>query len=222
MNRIEMNTEYESDWNEHWIWIGLNSKARKGENELNLSTSSLRYELSQIIIRFFCSNIRIWKKANKIGCACGLSWMGMPAHMYSKVYAYSLHLGCSRILPTGEVLRCFFTPSHVRSASDRLQFASDLGSDLRSEVPFRSKRIRWTHDPGLLWSQLMVPTLCFRKRQPFFAHSFEKNSTRYSILSLQVTSLSSAASLVEWILLRNQTNFLSIDPSVRPETSERC
>ena len=81
-------------------------------------------------------------------------------------------------------IKALFTPSHVRSASDRTQFASDLASDRRSMAPFHSKQTRRTRDPGLLWSQSMVPNLCFRKRQPFFAHNFKRKSIRYSILSL--------------------------------------
>ena len=92
------------------------------------------------------------------------------------------------------VLRCFITPSDIRSASGQTQCASDLASDLRSEAPFHSKQIHRTRDPGLLWSQSMVPSLCFQKRKPFFAHNFKRKSTRYSILSLQVASLSSATS----------------------------
>ena len=76
---------------------------------------------------------------------------------------------------------------HPASASDRMQFASDLTSDLRFSLQTDLSR-----DPGLLWSQSMVPNQCFRKRQPFFAHNFKGKSIRYSILSLQVAFLSSA------------------------------
>jgi len=85
-----------------------------------------------------------------------------------------------------------FTPSGVQSATDRTQVASDLASE--AEAPFHSKQIRQSRYPRLVWSQTMVPNLCFRKRQPFFTHNFKRKSTRYSILSLQVASLSSAAS----------------------------
>jgi len=67
------------------------------------------------------------------------------------------------------------TRNCVRSASYRTQFAFDLASDLRSEVPFHSKRIRRTRDPGLLWSHSMVPKVCFQKRELFFAHNFKKS-----------------------------------------------
>ena len=85
-----------------------------------------------------------------------------------------------------------FTPSGVRSALNRMQFASDLASDLESEAPFHFKQIHRTRDPRLLWTQSMAPNLCFRERQTFFAHNFKRKSTRYSILSLQVAFLSSA------------------------------
>jgi len=53
----------------------------------------------------------------------------------------------------------------------------------------QSKQIQWTHDPELLWSQSMGPKLSFLC---FFAHNFKRKLIRYSILSLQVASLSSA------------------------------
>jgi len=122
------------------------------------------------------------------------------------------------------LLKVLCTPSDVRSASDRTQLASDLASDARSQGPFHFKQFRRTRDPGLLWSQSMVPNLCFRKQQPFFAHNFKRNSTALfnsfttGCLSIQCNFVL----LVELILLQNQTNFLFNDPSVRPEMSERC
>jgi len=41
---------------------------------------------------------------------------------------------------------------------------------------FTPKRIGRTRDPGLLWSQSMLPNLCFRKWQPFCAHNFKSQS----------------------------------------------
>jgi len=38
---------------------------------------------------------------------------------------------------------------------------------LDTRTPSQNKRIHQTHDHGLLWSQSMVPNLCFRKRHPF-------------------------------------------------------
>jgi len=57
-------------------------------------------------------------------------------------------------------LRCFFTPL----ASGWMQFLFDLGQTLNPRIPFHSKWIRLTSDPGLLLSQSMVQNLCFRKR----------------------------------------------------------
>ena len=81
-----------------------------------------------------------------------------------------------------------------------MQFASDLASDLRFKDPFHSKQIRQTHDSGLLWSQSMAPNLCFQKRQPSFAHNFNKKTQlaiqffhyRFSIFPLQVGAFSRA------------------------------
>jgi len=50
---------------------------------------------------------------------------------------------------------------------------------------FHSKLIRRMRDPGLLWTQPMVPNLCFRKQQPLFAHNFKRKSICYGWLSFQ-------------------------------------
>jgi len=81
----------------------------------------------------------------------------------------------------------FIQISHQESQFSSSQSASDIAS----EAPFHSKRIHRMRNPGLLWSQSMLPYLCFQKRQPLFAHNFKWESTRYSILPLQVASLSS-------------------------------
>jgi len=47
---------------------------------------------------------------------------------------------------------------------------------LDPRTSFQSKWIRRMHDPGMLWSQLMVPNLCFQNWQPFFAHTFKRKS----------------------------------------------
>jgi len=47
----------------------------------------------------------------------------------------------------------------IMTNSERTQFASDLASDLGSEGPFPLQT-----NPELLWSQSMMPSLCFRKR----------------------------------------------------------
>jgi len=94
----------------------------------------------------------------------------------------------------GEALRRFFTPSGVRSAWDRHSLHRIWCQTLDPRTPFYSKQIRWTCDPGLLRSQSTVPNLCFRELQPFLVITLKKKSTRYSILSLQVASLSSATS----------------------------
>jgi len=109
-----------------------------------------------------------------------------PTLCYSLAGFRSRHW-INAFLGSAKELWCFVTPLDVRSTSDRTQFASDLASDLRSET-------RRTPDLVLLRSQSMVPNLCFRKRQPFCAHNFKRKSTRYSILSQQVASLSSATS----------------------------
>jgi len=42
----------------------------------------------------------------------------------------------------------------------------------------------WNVQPGLLWSQWMVSTLCFPETITGFAHNFNWKSIRYSILSI--------------------------------------
>ena len=62
-------------------------------------------------------------------------------------------------------------------------------------APFHSKQICRKRDPGLLiWGQSIMLNLCFGKRQSVFTYNSKRKSTRYSILSLQVASLSSATS----------------------------
>jgi len=114
----------------------------------------------------------------------------------------------STIVTWSWLLRCFFTPSDFRSASNRTQFASDLASDLRSEAPFHSKQIRRTRDPLLLQGQSMVSNLCFWKRQPFFADNFKKVNSLFNFFATGCFSVQCYfVLLVEWILLQNQTNF---------------
>ena len=64
-------------------------------------------------------------------------------------------------------------------------------------------------DPGLLWSQSIVSNLCFQKRQPFlFPHNLKRKSIRYSIIWLQVASLSTAtAGWVNFVAKSNKFPF---------------
>ena len=77
----------------------------------------------------------------------------------------------------------------IRSASDRTQFASDLASALGSEAPFYSKQIRWPFDPGLIWSQSMVLSLCFRKQRPFFVHNLKRKSSLFNSFTIGCRSV---------------------------------
>jgi len=91
-----------------------------------------------------------------------------PAHNYRiTLCAYACRIARVMIVhsstrswlcPVGSRLRRFFTPSGVRSSSDRTQFASDLASDLRSDTPFNFKQICRARYPGLLWSQAWCQT----------------------------------------------------------------
>jgi len=61
-------------------------------------------------------------------------------------------------------LKALFHSIGCLVASDRMQFASDLVSDLGSEAPFHSKQMLRTRDNGLTHNSLNpinVPNLCF-------------------------------------------------------------
>ena len=72
-----------------------------------------------------------------------------PGHPDStpNLWAISCFLPRIRVAALRSTLKVLFTPLDVRSASDRMQFASDLASDLRSKAPLHSKQIRRTRIP---------------------------------------------------------------------------
>jgi len=98
---------------------------------------------------------------------------------------------------------------------DRMSGPPQTGFSLRliwrrtldSRTPFHSKRIRRTHDSGLLWSQLMMLSQCFQKQQPVLLIVSKDSQFANSFTIGCLSFRSNFMLLVERILLRNQINF---------------